>query len=80
LWVLHDPDYTPLFSAQASAPKGADRGPNVFEKLEDRLLTRQGISLLRNGSKVSGKQSIDTPQRVMIGGADSIEHLLPKTP
>jgi hypothetical protein len=78
LWVLHDPGYTPFFGGRQSAPPAVqEKGPNVFQKLEDRLLTRQGITLLRNGRPGNGKQSIDAPQRVLIGGADSMEHLLP---
>ena len=80
LWVLHDPDYVPLFGAPKSAPGSAQKSPNVFQKLEDRLLTRQGITLLRNGGPGKANQSIDAPLRVMVGGADSIEHLLPKSP
>jgi len=80
LWVLHDPEYVPLFGPQKSAPSSAQKRPSVFEKLEDRLLTRQGISLLRNSGPAKAPQSIDTPQRVMIGGADRIENLLPKSP
>jgi hypothetical protein len=83
LWVLHDPNYEPLFMPQRNAPPpgGSQKGPNVFQKLEDRFLTRQGISLLRNvGLATQGKPSIDAPQRVMIGGADSMENLLPKIP
>jgi hypothetical protein len=79
LWVLHDPDYVPFFGAQKTAPSGAQKGPNVFQKLEDKLLTRQGISLLRN-DKPGKTAQIDAPQRVIIGGADSIENLLPKNP
>lgn len=80
LWVLHDPDYTPLFAPGTTARKpGPAKEPNVFEKLEDRLLTRQGITLLRNGGPAP-KQNIEAPQRVMIGGADSMDHLLPKSP
>ncbi|HET9527276.1 MAG TPA: hypothetical protein VFO99_13975 [Pyrinomonadaceae bacterium] len=80
LWVLHDPEYTPFFGAQKSAPAFAQKRPNVLEKLEDRLLTRQGITLLRNGGSGKPRQNIDTPQRVIIGGADNIENLLPKNP
>ena len=76
LWVLHDRDYTSWLSSKSS-PSIAQKEPNVFQKLEDRLLTRQGITLLRNGRPANRKQIIDTPQRVMIGGADSMEHLLP---
>jgi hypothetical protein len=76
LWVLHDPDYTPWFGA--ATPKIA-KSPNVLEKLEDRLLTRQGITLLRHlpGRK---KSTVTAPTRVMVGGADSMDHLLPQEP
>ena len=79
LWVLHDRDYKSWLGSKQSAPSSAAKGPNVFEKLEDRLLTRQGITLLRNTRPANAKQGIDAPQRVMIGGADSMEHLLPLT-
>lgn len=84
LWVLHDPNYTPLFMPQRNAPlpSSARKEPNVFERLEDKFLTRQGISLLRTVGmeKSQGKPSIETPQRVMIGGADSMDNLLPTIP
>ena len=79
LWVLHDYDYEPLFGPRRSAPGSAPKSPNIFEKLEDKLLTRQGIELQRTAGSSKPKQNIDSPQRVMIGGADSIEHLLPRT-
>ena len=80
LWVLHDPGYTPLFTAQQTAPRVRDKGPNVFERLEDKLLTRQGISFLRNSGQAKAKPDIDSPRRVLIGGADSMDHILPKNP
>jgi len=80
LWVLHDTDYTPLFGAEASAPRSAlKKGPNVFEKL-DRALIKQGATLML-GSGSQGRletNPVDVPQRVMIGGADSMENLLPQ--
>jgi hypothetical protein len=78
LWVLHDPGYTPFFGATA-APKSVQKSPNMFERLEDRLLTRQGITLLRN---FPGRQksTATAPTRVMVGGADSMDHLLPPSP
>jgi hypothetical protein len=80
LWVLHDPEYAPLFTGDQNGSLRTDKSPNIFEKLEDKFLTRQGITLMRNGTSKPGKPSIDTPQRVMIGGADSIDNLLPRTP
>jgi hypothetical protein len=84
VWVLHDPNYEPLFMPKRNAPPptGPQKEPGLFAKLEERFLIRQGISVLRNvlPSKGQGKPSIDAPQRVMIGGADSMENLLPKIP
>lgn len=83
LWVLHDTAYTPLFASQESVPKGAiKKGPNVFEKIEG-ALTKQGVELTvgGSGSLTKGKPNApDVPQRVMVGGADSMENLLPKSP
>jgi hypothetical protein len=81
LWVLHDTDYTPLFSSQNPVPKSAlKKGSNVLEKLEG-MMTNQGV-VLTLGVPFPGKndQSTVLPQRVMIGGADSMENLLPKSP
>jgi hypothetical protein len=84
LWVLHDPNYEPLFMPRRNTPPpvSSQKGPSIFERIEDKFLTQQGISILRNvgPAKVLGKPSIDAPQRVMIGGADSMENLLPKIP
>ncbi len=82
LWVLHDPNYTPLFAPEMSAPRQApSRGPNVFQKFEN-VLTNQGVALTVGQVKTSGgdKPPVTAPQRVMIGGADSMENLLPKSP
>lgn len=82
LWVLHDTSYTPLFASQASVPQGAiKKGRNVFEKI-DGALTKQGVELtVTVGTGKTGKPNApDVPQRVMVGGADSIENLLPKSP
>ena len=79
LWVLHDAGYVPLFGSQATIPKGAiKKGPNVFEKIEG-ALTKQGIEL--SVTLTTGKPNApDVPQRVMVGGADSMANLLPKSP
>ena len=84
LWVLHDPDYTPfLFNSERAAPKAtAQKAPSVFAKIEDALLTRQGISLTIN-QPLSGRSrptGPDVPQRILVGGADTMENLLPKSP
>jgi hypothetical protein len=77
LWVLHDPDYTPWFGTSVTA-RLPQKSPNMLEKIEDKLLTRQGITLIRQASPRKQKSPIDAPQRVLIGGADSMDHLLPK--
>ena len=84
LWVLYDPDYTPfMFNSERTMPKATpDKGPNVFQKLGDKLLTRQGVEL--NVGQWPGRsrapRSPDVPQRVMVGGADTMDNLLPKSP
>ena len=79
LWVLHDTAYTPLFGPQMAVPRGAiKKAPNVFEKLEG-ALSKQGLEL--TVTLPTGKpKAPDVPQRVMVGGADSMENLLPKSP
>ncbi len=82
LWVLHDPNYEPLFMPKRNAPPpvSSQKGPSLLERLEDKFLIQQGISWVRNVGSSKGKPSIDAPQRVMIGGADSMDNLLPKIP
>jgi hypothetical protein len=78
LWVLHDPDYTPLFGSETAPPRSAiKKGPNVFEKL-DRALINQGAVLTLGGTGKRDPTPLDVPQRVMIGGADRMQNLLPK--
>jgi hypothetical protein len=82
LWVLHDPNYTPIFPLENPVPRTAiKKSPNVFEKL-DGMMTRQGVVLTLSGSPLlsKGDQKTLVPQRVMVGGADTIENLLPKIP
>ena len=81
LWVLHDTEYTPLFGNRGAAPRTTPKGPNVFQKLEG-VLINQGATLTVGHSSRSGssKSPVAAPQRVMVGGADSIENLLPKSP
>jgi len=78
LWVLHDTDYTPLFGSEAIPARTTKKGPNVLEKL-DRVLINQGAVLTLGGSTAKRDTSpLEVPQRVMVGGADSIQNLLPK--
>lgn len=81
LWVLHDPDYTPLFGVESHVPKTTKR-PNVLQKIDDALM-RHGATLTlptRQTNSTTSKSPIVVPQQVMIGGADSMENLLPKSP
>ena len=81
LWVLHDTNYTPLFGSDTPVPKTAKKGSNVLQKLEG-VLTSQGAELMLGspgrGEVVSPRTEV--PQRVMVGGADKMENLLPKSP
>jgi hypothetical protein len=80
LWVLRDANYTPLFSAEESQPRSAPKTPNIFERIEG-ALTNQGATLtIGMPSTGRNKTTVVGPQRVMVGSADSMENLLPKSP
>ena len=80
LWVLRDTDYVPMFGATLIPPRSTQKGPNVFEKIEGALANR-GAEVTFNlpGRTSSSKSTTSAPQRVMVGGADSMENLLPKS-
>jgi len=80
LWVLRDTDYVPMFGATLIPPRSTQKGPNVFEKIEGALANR-GAEVTFNlpGRTGSSKSTTTAPQRVMVGGADSMENLLPKS-
>ena len=79
LWVFHDTGYTPLFGTAGSPPRSTTKGPNVFEKIEGALANRGAeLTFILPGRKGSSKTTTPAPQRVMVGGADSMENLLPK--
>jgi hypothetical protein len=80
LWVLRDTNYTPLFSAEDSEPRPAPRTRSVLNKIED-ALANQGATLTIGQPLVRSGDNRSTavgPQRVMVGGADNMENLLPK--
>jgi len=80
LWVLHDANYTPLFGSADSPPRATQKSPNVFEKIEGALADRGAeFTFGLPGRSGSSKSSTSAPQRVMVGGADSMENLLPKS-
>ncbi|HKY45500.1 MAG TPA: hypothetical protein VJM50_20580, partial [Pyrinomonadaceae bacterium] len=71
----------PLFGSETPVPKAAKKHPNVLQKIEG-ALTRQGAELMIGspGPPKGNSNAVEVPQRVMIGGADSMENLLPKSP
>ena len=85
LWILHDPNYTPLFGSETPPARKKD----VFEKFDaavvaanenaKRVRTPQQ-STLSNKANATGAQATTERPRVMIGGADRIENLWPKNP
>ena len=81
LWVLRDTKYTPLFSAEDSQPLATPKTRGVFGRIED-ALTKQGAELVigRPLDKIGNQSTTVGPQRVMVGGADNMENLLPKGP
>lgn len=80
LWVLRDTNYTPLFSTEDSQPRSTPKSPNIFERLEG-ALNKQGATLtITMPTSGRNKTAVVGPQRVMVGSADSMENLLPKSP
>ena len=80
LWVLHDTNYTPLFGPAVLPPRTKQKGPNVFEKIEGALSSRGAeVTFILPGRAGREKSTTSAPQRVMVGGADSMENLLPKS-
>lgn len=81
LWVLRDTNYTPLFGTDDSMPRATPKSPNVFEKIEGALINHGATLTLRPLSRSQNNKSGPVvPQRVLVGGADSMENLLPKSP
>ena len=81
LWVLHDTNYTPLFGSNGPLPPATPKLPKVLDKI-DSVLNKQGATLTLDlpGRARDTKTGPIVPQRVMVGGADSMENLLPKGP
>ena len=78
--MLHDSRYTPLFGSEK--PKAQDKKPAILRKLEEVVELKNGSLTLRNTKPPEPSKSspLEVPQRVMVGGADSMEHLIPKSP
>ena len=82
LWVLHDTNYTPLFGPAVLPPRTTQKGPNVFEKIGDALANRGAevtFIVPERPGPAREKSTVSAPRRVMVGGADSMENLLPKS-
>jgi hypothetical protein len=88
LWVLHDPNYTPLFGSDTPPARKKD----VFERFDAavvaanenaarfrRVPQQSTLSNKSNKTNAEGPQVTEHP-RVMIGGADRIENLWPRNP
>ena len=85
LWVLRDTLYTPLFSSDKPIPTP----PGMLQKLSqvvgsiaaDRVVRTGPVTTVRLPQlPVPEKSDTVIPARVMIGGADSMANLLPKSP
>ncbi len=79
LWVLRDRNYTPLFSSPNSPSRAISKTPNIFDKIEGVLIS-QGATLTLGAGSRSTRPNPVLPQRVLVGGADNMENLLPKSP
>src|SRR6185369_8949564 len=80
LWVLHDTNYTPLFGSDKPLPRTAPKGPNVLDKIQGALMNQGATLTLGVPSRDNKSPVVVAPKRVMVGGADSMENLLPKSP
>jgi hypothetical protein len=91
LWVLSDPNYTPLFSSDKPLP-GAPSTPGVLHKLEQvtkvvnvggtgrRTFKIDPVPTRKMPESAAENSPIEIPTRVMVGAGDNIENLLPKSP
>lgn len=85
LWVLHDPNYTPLLFGSDTPPA---RKKDVFEKLNQAVIAandQAAKARVPQQSTLSNKATpVRTPAtehpRVMVGGADRMENVWPKNP
>jgi hypothetical protein len=85
--VLHDPNYTPLFGSDPPPARKKDDG--VFEKFNSAVAAANENarkartvqpSTLTNKTSPARTATPEPPRRVMIGGADRIENLWPRSP
>ena len=80
LWVLHDTNYTPLFGADEPLPRTPPKSPNVFDKIQGALMNQGATLTIGTPLPSRSNSTVVAPQRVMVGSADSMENLLPKSP
>lgn len=79
LWVLHDPDYISDFASAAQITEGREEQSDSPEWLKDPLghLQRERRAEFETRGNDKNKRATRRP-RVLVGGADRIENLLPK--
>ena len=79
LWVLHDSSYSPLFRSEKPMQ---EKKSGILRRIEEVVELKNGSLTLRNTKPPDPSKSspLEVPQRVMVGGADSMEHLMPKSP
>ena len=79
LWVLYDSSYTPLFRSDKPMQ---EKKSGLLRRIEEVVDLKNGSLTLRNTKPPDPSKSspLEVPQRVMVGGADSMEHLMPKSP
>ena len=83
LWVLYDSRYTSWLGSQK--PIAQNNKPGILKKLEEVVVINGGnpsftLRAPGPGGSSSGGNALEVPRRVMVGSADSIEHLIPKSP
>jgi hypothetical protein len=80
LWVLHDPDYVSDFASQEQIVEGMEgAAPPSSGWLRGTLeRTRNKPQAEFETRDQRAKRNADRPPRVLVGGADRIENLLPK--
>lgn len=80
LWVLYDSRYTPLFGSDK--PITQDNKSGILKTLEKRIDFQNGSLTLSNTNPPgpAKERVLEVPKRVMVGSADSMEHLMPKSP
>ncbi len=86
LWVLRDKQYTPLFSSNKPIPTT----PGVLDKIGRRVAGGAGDNSFKTLGAAppvklpkppnNEKSDAIIPPRVMIGGADTMDNLLPRSP